>query len=182
MNLTRRQFGKTFSFLAITAATLGSMLTTGCNAIDDLKAWIPIALSALSGILKILGTTSPTFALIQAAFAAVLAAIQNYQSGTGVLSDIVNAIADVESSFQNFFLSLKVSPTLLETIEALATVIMSTIQAFANQISPSTTTGGSFTVAGHRVTYTAQKRSIKQFEQDWNVICVERSQTGIELK
>lgn len=179
--ITRRDFASTsakglLAFLVISATGL-----TGCSAVTDLENWIPVALTAVSAIVKLLGPIVPApvaaiIVLIQAGFSALLTAIQNYKAGTGILSDITNAITAIEMSFANFFQTISVPSTLLNLIEGLAGIILSTIAAFANQINPAPApVTASATVGGTRVAYTPQKRSVKRFRSDWNALCVANS-------
>lgn len=177
MNPTRRDFGKSIGIGALAIAALGSsFMLGGCNAVADLENWIPVALTAVNNIVKLLGPAVPApvtaaIALINAGFAAVLTAIQNYKSGSGVLADISNAIAAVESAFQSFFSSIGVPSGLLATIEGLAAIVISTIQAFANEISP-TPASAKMTVGGNVYTVAPVKRSRKQFVKDFDAECV----------
>jgi len=186
MEMNRRGFaqrmfgGLLASFIAV---SLG-----GCSfesVVTQLKNWVPVALSALNGILKILGAVVPPqvtaiITLIQAGFAALLAAIQNYQSGKGVLADIVSAISAIEANFQQFFASLNVPSGLLATIEGLATILLSTISAFAAELSPAPTPA-SVQVGGNRVSYGPVKRSVKTFRSDWNRSCTQSGHPEAEI-
>ena len=184
--MNRREFSKTVGTGALVLATGGMAVTDGCswgNVIADLKNWIPIALSALSSILKILSINNPIITLIQAGFAALLAAITNYQAGTGVLSDVTNAITDIEQNFQNFFASLNVPQGLLNTIEGIGTIILSTLQAFTNELNPAgTTASATFKVGGRVTSFTPQKRTIQQFKNDYNTAVVAGGHPEISMK
>src|SRR5271154_3303840 len=98
MTLSRRKFASSLALAFV--AFSSSVGLTGCSAIADLEAWIPVALTAVSQIVKLLGPIVPApvaaaIVLIQAAFSALLTTLQNYKKGTSVLSDIANAIAAV---------------------------------------------------------------------------------------
>lgn len=175
MMQTRRQFAGTLSKAALGLfAFSATFALTGCNAVTDLENWIPVGLTAVSQIVKLLGPIIPApvtaaVALIQAGFAAVLTAIQNYKAGSGVLADIINGVSAVESAFSSFFASLNVPSALLDTIEGLAAIILSTIQAFAASITPGPAPVAA--VNGKAVAVTPKKRSVKQFKSDWNSEC-----------
>lgn len=170
---TRRKFISMVLFaFAVVSSGLGFI---GCSAVTDLENWIPVALTSLSAIVKLLGPIVPPevsaiIAIITAGFSALLTALKNYQSGNGVLTDVTNAVAAIESAFQNFFASLGVPSALLNTIEGLASILLSTLQAFANEISPNPTLSAS--VGGRNVSYTPQKRSVSRYKRDWNTECV----------
>jgi hypothetical protein len=176
MQLTRRKF---IGYVGMAAAVGTSLFTAGCNAITDLKNWIPVALTSVAAIVKLLGPLVPapvqaTIVLIEDGFSALLTAIQNYQAGTSVLSDVTNAISAVETAFASFFQSLSVPSTLLNLIEGLAGIILSTISAFAAQISPaSAITKPQAMLGGRQVTYTPVKRSIGKYRSDWDAMCVQ---------
>lgn len=165
-------------FIGLLAAGAGAAMVPlgGCSAVTDLENWIPVALSAVAAIVKLLGPMVPapvaaTIVLIQAGFSALLTALQNYKAGSGVLANVSNAIAAVESAFASFFASLNVPADLLATIEGLGAILLSTIQAFANEINPAST-AVSATLMGAKVAYTPQKRSVSKFRSDWNTEAV----------
>ena len=185
--MNRRQFvghlSKSAAVLALASTTIP---LTGCNAVTDLENWIPVALTSVSAIVKLLGNVIPapvatTIALIQAGFSALLTAIKNYQAGSGVLADITNAITAVESAFASFFTTLNVPTGLLNTIEGLAQIILSTIQAFANQINPASITRAALTVGGQQVPVSPVKRSVKKYRSDWNAACVQYGHPEAEI-
>ena len=184
--MKRRAF---FSRIGAILATICMVpYLAGCNAITDLEHWIPVALSAVSSIVKLLGPIVPApvsaiIVLIQAGFSALLAAIQSYQSGKGVLADITNAIESIEGNFQAFFAQLNVSPSLLALIEGLASLILSTIQAFSNEISPASANRLMAHVGntGRIMTITPVKRSISQFKAVWNAECVKADKPEAQI-
>jgi hypothetical protein len=172
-------------YTALFFALGSSMLVTGCSAVTDLENWIPIALASVAMIVKLLGPIVPApvaviIAAIQVGFSDLLTAIQNYKAGTGVLSDISNAITDIETSFASFFAALNVPAALLATIEGLAQLIMSTIQWFANKISPASTTT-SAVIMGTKITYAPVKRSPAQYKSAWNTECVAMKHPEVRL-
>lgn len=183
--MNRRQFVGALSSGAATIALGGvSLGLSGCNPVTDLENWIPVALTAVSQIVKLLGPVVPApvaaaILLIQAGFSALLTTLQNYKKGTGVLSDIANAISAVESAFQSFFASLNVPSTLVNTIEGLVAIIVSTIQAFANEINPSPTPVTA--VNGKAIPVSPKRRSAKQFTSDWNAQCISSGHPEAEI-
>jgi hypothetical protein len=172
--MNRRQFAGSLTKGVLAFLVFSSSILTGCNAVSDLEAWIPVALTAVSQIVKLLGPAVPApisaaITIIQAAFAALLTAIQNYKAGSGVLADIASAIAAVESAFQSFFATLGVPSVLVSTIEGLAAIIISTIQAFSEEIGPAPP--ATVAINGKAVPVTPKKRSAKQFREAWNAQC-----------
>lgn len=183
--MDRRDFihKATIGTLSLASIASGFMIG-GCNAVTDLENWIPVALTAVSQIVKLLGPLVPApvsaaIVIIQAAFSALLTAIQNYKKGSGVLADISSAIAAAEAAFQSFFATLSVPSGLLATIEGLAAIILSTIQAFANEINP--TPAPTLAVNGKAVPFSSKKRSLRQFKADWNTECVSTGHPEAEL-
>jgi hypothetical protein len=182
--MNRRQFAGNLAKGMLAFLAFSSSALTGCNAVSDLEAWIPVALTAVSQIVKLLGPLVPApvsaaIAIIQAAFAALLTAIQNYKKGSGILADIAAGIAAVESAFNSFFATLNVPSALIDTIEGLAAIIISTIQAFAGEIGPAP--APTFAVNGKAVPVTPKKRSVNQFKTDWNTECVLRGTPQAEI-
>jgi hypothetical protein len=183
--MNRRNFATSIMKWAMVALFVPvTFMAQGCSAVTDLENWIPVALTAVSQIVKLLGPVVPApvsaaIAVIQAAFAALLTTLQNYKKGTSVLSDISNAIAAVEAAFQSFFSTLGVPSGLLSTIEGLAAIILSTIQAFASEIAP--TPPAMMAINGHAVPVTPKKRSVKTFRADWNAQCVSSGHPEAEL-
>jgi hypothetical protein len=100
----------------------------------------------------------------------------------GPISDVANAVSDVETSFQNFFASLNIPAALLNTIEALGTVILSTLQGFANLVLGTTTASMVYKLAGRTVAFTPQKRTIRRFKKDYNAAAVAGGHPEIEMK
>jgi hypothetical protein len=174
--MNRRKFATSIMKWAMVALFVPvTFMTQGCNAVTDLENWIPVALTAVSQIVKLLGPVVPApvaaaIAVIQSAFAALLTVLQNYKKGASVLADIQNAIAAVEAAFQSFFATLGVPSGLLATIEGLAQIILSTIAAFANSI------GGAppamVAINGKAVPVSPKRRDVKQFKSAWNAQCV----------
>lgn len=174
--MNRREFNKAVSFAGLALVTGGSIALTGCNAVTDLENWIPVALTSVAAITKLLGAVVPgpvtaAIALITSGLSALLTALKNYKAGTGVLSDVANAINDVENAFANFFSSLSVPTALLNTIEGLANILISTLEGFANSIIPSTQRRPQFKLAGNTMTVNPVKRSIAKYRSDWNAEC-----------
>ena len=134
--MNRRTFSRNLYLAALGLCVAPALLLTGCSAVTDLENFIPVALTSVSAIVKLLGPVVPpqvaaVIVVIQAGFSALLATLKSYQSGGSPLADVSNAIAAAEASFASFFASLNVSSTLLNTIEGLAGIIISTIQGFA---------------------------------------------------
>jgi hypothetical protein len=184
MKLSRRGFATSVTKWMMILLFAPTIVMTGCNAVSDLENWIPVALTAVSQIVKLLGPAIPApvsaaIAIIQAAFAALLSAIQNYKKGSGVLADIANGIAAVEAAFNSFFATLNVPSALIDTIEGLAAIIISTIQAFAGEIGPGP--APTLAINGKAIPVTPKKRSINQFKSDWNTECVLRGQPQAEI-
>lgn len=172
--LSRRKFAQV---LAVGMLTLSTLTLTGCNALKDFINWIPVGLSSLAALVKLLdGTisagTQAIIVLIQAGFSALLTALQNLQSGKGLLADVTADVSEIESNFASFFASLNVPSTLLNLIEGLGDILLSTISGFLNSLGSSTTASATFKLGAKTVSYVPKKRSIKQYRSDWNAAAV----------
>jgi len=196
--MNRRQFaGRLFAFFAL-LSTLGSALVmSGCNLFTDIMNWIPVGEAALNSILSVLTgngvVISPAIqsivALIEAAFAALTAAIKEYQSTTpppvGALAKIETAFADLANNFTTFLSSLNVSGGLLGIITGLAQVVFSTIAAFVNQLPASaslkrtTARISTVKVGPNVITVTPKMRTRRAFKKDWNATLKTAPSVGV---
>lgn len=181
--MNRRTFAGTLSKALLAFVAFSSSVgMTGCNAVTDLENWIPVALSAVSAIVKLLGPVVPApvaaiIVLIQAGFSALLTALKNYQAGTGVLADIANAYNDVVSAFASFFSSLNIPAALLSTIEGLGDILISTLEAFAAKIGVSTAAVSTKFTRSVPALY----RSSSKFRSDWNAYAVSKGVPQAEI-
>ena len=169
-----------------------SLALSGCNTISDIENWIPVGEKSFQTIVTLLenagiinplagGTLMALIGLITTGFNDLLLAVQEYKSTTpapvGTLAKVQTLFADITSNFQNFLSQLNLSGNpILALIEGLATIILSTISVFVNQL-PATARAslkigvlhmGSMTVSSVPI-----QRSIRKYKSDWNNTCVE---------
>ena len=138
MNLSRRNFAKTlFTFFTAFAAFGSALFMSGCNLYNDILNWVPVGEAALNSILTVLTSNgvliSPAIqsvvALVEAGFAALTAAIKEYQSTTpppvGAVAKIQTAFNDIVDNFSTFLKSLSISGGLIGIVVGLANVVFS---------------------------------------------------------
>lgn len=143
--MNRRSFlGRTI--LGLVALSM-PVVMTGCNVFNDLLNWIPVGLSAISGILSLLsgggvvlgpGITA-IIALIQAGLTDLKLAIVEYQSTTpppaGALAKIDTFLSDLVSNIGNVLSQLPPQPAnLITLVIGLFELLLSTIQGFINKV------------------------------------------------
>jgi hypothetical protein len=195
MNLSRREaikrtfLGAIGSRLAYATILAGvALFEVGCSVFSDVLAWIPVGEAALNSILAVLTgngvAISPAIqsivSLIEAGFAALTAAVKEYQSTTpapvGALAKVETAFKDIVDNFSTFLQSLNVSGGLLGIITGLAQVVLSTIAAFVNRLPASMAMKSvsdkvsRTTISGNVIVVTPKKRSVGAFKGDFNTV------------
>lgn len=199
MNINRRIFIKNSSFSLLVLA-IGSVASlSGCTAgsvFTNILSWIPTAVSAINGIVTVLGPFMPPgsaaiITLIDAALASLSATITEYNNDTNaadkatLLAKIRTILNDVSTNFQSFLntLGLGTNP-IVAVVIGLANIILSAIAGFLNQIPQSpTTTSISYRLNGMSHTVTPKLyKSVKAFKSDYNAMCVANNHPEIELK
>lgn len=192
--MERRQFlevsGKGALGVAVLTATAGgaTFLLSGCNVFTDIENWVPVGEAALNSILSVLTANGVLIAapvqaivsLIEAGFAALTAAIKEYQSTTpapiGALAKIETAFKDIADNFTTFLQSLGVSGGLLGIIVGLGQIIFSTIAGFMNQLPASSslhrtvTIGSTMRVGSTTAPVTPKARTRRVFKKDMNSV------------
>ena len=173
-----------------------SMVMVGCTVFDDILTWIPVGLTALQGIVTVLGTLiSPAamqvIVLIKLGFTDLQAAVSQYNGDTNaadkatVLAKIRTILADLVTNFQSFLgdLSLGNNPV-VNIVVGLANVILAAITGFEGQL-PATTTktlGTTFRV-GNKVQTVVPKfyKKTSTFKSDYNAVCAQYNHPELEL-
>jgi len=187
--MNRRTFAsRTASVLLFLLASSTSLFIAGCSVFSDVLAWIPVGEAALNSILAVLTgngvaitpAIQSIISLIEAGFAALTAAVKEYQSTTpapvGALAKIETAFKDIVDNFSTFLQSLNVSGGLLGIITGLAQVVLSTIAAFVNRLPASTAMkavrdrASSVSVGGTKVSVTPKARDASTFKKDFDAI------------
>jgi hypothetical protein len=198
VNITRRDFGK---YASAGLLALGTLDLSSCSASDvftDIENWIPVGLSAFQGIVSILqgaGLVAPQAVPLIAAVITglddVLADVKAYEAivppPANALAKIQAALSLVVQNIQAMLAQLNVNGgTVLNVVEGLAEIILSTIAGFLNELpstgKASTTLSNTFRVGRDVVSYTPQVRTRGRFKKDYNRVAVANGYPGIQLK
>jgi len=147
-NLSRRDFGKLVGTTTLALSIGGSTLfVEGCSVMSSIEDWVPVGISAVKSIETILGANGfPLGAAAQALLDAVLgglaqllADVKIYQAITpppvGALAKVQAAFGVITQNFQAFLSSVNIGNSpLLQTIVAIAQVVLSTIAGFVGKL------------------------------------------------
>lgn len=198
--MNRRTFiSRTGRFL-VTSAALGTSSTLiGCTAgsvFTDILNWIPTAVSAINGIVTVLGAFMPPgsaaiITLIDAALASLAATITEYNNDTNpadkatLLAKIRTILNDVYKNFESFLNTLNLgSNPIIAVVIGLANIIIAAISGFIGQIpasAPSATIYFRLNGQSHIVAPKLYKK-VSDFKKDYNAVCVVNNHPEIELK
>jgi hypothetical protein len=187
-NPSRRDF-LTFSGAALLAgAAVAAIPLTGCKlSLQDLENYIPVALNAVAGIVTVLqaaGVIPPGVASIintvKVGLDDLLTAIQD----SAPAGSIVGRIELVIQALQGFVANLSLPATVDAVVTGLVDVILSTLMAFENALTPSPTTAAprTFKVGARAILVRPKMRTNRAFKRDYNAIAVAGGYPGIALK
>jgi len=181
--MNRRSFIK-ISSTGVLSFAIGSVATLdGCTVFDDILTWVPIGLTAIQGIVTVLGPLiSPgaltILALIKAGFADLSAAVSEYNNDTNpadkanLLSKIRTILADIVSNFQAFLDALNLGDNpIINIVIGLANIVISAIEGFMNQLpsTKSTALTTRLSLGSKSITVTPKfYKSVKDFKKDYN--------------
>ena len=185
--MNRREFNGHLSRAGLVVAIGGATFALeGCNVIQDIINWEPVAEDSFNAILNILSVNGISLAPVQVAIAAVDAALvalkaaaQEYQSTSptpvGALAKLQAALKAVVDNIGTFLQALNIGNVpLLNIIAGLAQIIFSTIAAFQNQLptaiglAKTTLVGATIRVAQTVVPVVPKTRTKRAFKKDWN--------------
>lgn len=190
--MNRRNF---ISLSFITTLFMSALGMAGCSFASieaQIKIYLPIAVTAISNLLNLLGsvgviplgTGTAAAALVETINAAVVAALQaidEYENDPaadkatliGKIVSILKAISDNVSSFVSA-LNLTGNP-IISTVTAVVSVIVSTLAGFIQSLMPATpapvtakAVSRPVTVGGVPVAIAPKRRDRKQFVSDYN--------------
>jgi hypothetical protein len=195
--LTRRDFSKwTGKVLLLFSAGTSALFLGGCNVFNDILTWIPIGLTALQGIVTVLGPLMPPGAaaiivLIKATFADLSAAISEYNADANptdkatLLAKIRTFLSDIVNNFQTFFNALNIGNNpILNIVIGLANVILAAIEGFMGQL-PATgtkTLTTSFHVGARQLTVTPKfYNRVSDFKHDYNAVAAAAGHPEISI-
>jgi hypothetical protein len=197
MNLTRRQFSKLTSTSLLALATGASISLIGCNVFNDILNWVPVGISAIEGIVTVLGPlVSPgalaIIALVKIAFADLSATVTEYNNDTNpadkatLLAKIRTILNDIVTNFQSFLdqLNLANNP-IIAIVIGLANVVLSAIAGFLGQLPVSGTRvmATSFRVNGQMTTVVPHYyKHASDFRNAYNAVCAADGHAEIEIK
>ena len=201
--MTRRKFSqfvsKIFGTVMLLIATgTSALFMSGCNVFDDILNWIPVGLTAIGGIVAVLGPLVPPgsaaiITIIKAVFADLQAAVIAYKNDTNpadkatLLAKIRTFLNDIVINFQSFLAALNLGNNpIVAIVIGLASVILAAIAGFMGQLP---TTAGRTTIVttsvsvGGKVVTVAPKyyKHTSDFKKDYNAICAQYGHTEIEL-
>lgn len=195
---TRRQFTSSLALLFVALAAPFAML--GCGIFSDILAWVPVGISAINGIVTVLGALLPPsavsiIALIKTAFTDLTATINAYNADTNpadkatLLAKIRTLLAEIAANFQSFLDQLNLGNNPIEAIViGLANVFLAAIQGFLGQL-PAPAGGATKTLTAtfrvDRKTMPLAPKYYKHpadFKHDWNLVCIADGHPEIEIQ
>lgn len=197
--MNRRSFAQkvgSFLLLAVADGSCAVMIScpSGSNVFKDILSWVPTAVSAINGIVTVLGPLMPPgsaaiITLIDAGLATLAATVTQYENDTNpadkatLEAKIRTILNDVLTNFQQFLgtLHLGMNP-ILAVVIGLANVILAAIMGFLGQLPP-VTANPTYRLNGlsHAVTPKFYK-SVAAFKKDYNAVCAANNHPEIEIK
>lgn len=193
MNITRRNFVKSSSLLYL--ASLGSAaFITGCNVFDDILNWVPVGLTAIQGIVTLLGPLVPPGAitilnLVKAAFADLVAAVNDYKNDTNpadkatLLAKIRTLLNDIVNHFQDFLNALNLGNNpIVNIVIGLANIVISAIEGFMNQLPPPVSLVPTIHLGAQIVNITPKYyKHVGDFKKDYNAFATANGHSEIVI-
>ena len=153
MNISRRVFAKVAGAGTLALAAGTSLFLVGCSVFDSILTWIPIGITAINGIVTVLGAFLPAggaiiIGLVKAAFADLAATITEYKSDTNpadkatLLAKIKTILGDIVTNFQAFLNQLNIGGNPIEAVViGLATGVLDALMGFFGQLPPAPAAG-----------------------------------------
>ena len=181
--VTRRSFS---TWLLLFAVGIAAFTMSGCNVLQDLIDYIPWIVRALQSISSIVGPFMPAPAatilgIITGALTDLQAACVQYQGDplpadkANLLAEIKTFLKDIANNFQLFLNALATAGPVLGVVLGIIQVVLSTLGWFSGSLPVSATATAMqmpMTLrASNQILYIIpQKRSLKQFKQDFNTV------------
>ena len=195
MNVTRRDFGASLGMglLAGTAGVSG-FLEAGRNPVSvwtDIETWLPKGIASFDAIVTLVDPLAApgidAFAeLVRAGFAVLSAAVDQYIAAPAAdkatfLGKVETAFNDVTHNINQFLAAISQSANpIVKLAVALATIILSTIEGFMQQIGP-TPAPVTLRVGAETITVPPVQRNKKTFVADFNAACVAGGHPELEI-
>jgi hypothetical protein len=188
---TRRSFVKTAGLVSGTALAGGSFLgVSTCTTIEqDILNYVPVALSSFDEILTLINPAEAAalaviISAVKVAFADVQAAVITWENAPSankatLACKLVLALQIAEQTLQQFFnqLNLPVG-SLLDTVEGIIQIVLSTLEAFIPSLNCATPPPA-VKAFQKTVAVVAKKRTVSQFKKDINNVLVQHKYAPI---
>ena len=185
MKLTRREFAAIAVGELIGAAGIAGFVVGGCNAAgvwSEIETWLPKGIASFEAIVTLVDPiASPTIVaaaeLVRAGFAVLSAAVDQYIAAPAAdkatfLGKVQTAFTAVTQNINQFLAAIGQSAKpIVKLAVALATIILSTIEGFMQQIGPAPVPA-TLRVGAETVTVAPVQRNKKTFIADFNAACV----------
>jgi hypothetical protein len=195
--MNRRTWMLTTGAGAIAFAGGGLAGCTAASVFAQIEAWVPVGLSALSGILTVLtpvigpigGSIGVIVGLIKASFADLMAAVSEYQNAPAaskatLLDKIKLILQDLADNFNKFLADLNLNGNpILSLVVSLVQVILNVLAGFAGAL-PGTPVAMKRQVRlrnGSTVTVTPAKMTLAQFKAQFNQLADAAGHPEIDL-
>lgn len=189
--MKRRKF---IGSLAGSLAVGMSFAAAGCSfesIFATISAFVPVGLSALAGIIALipgLSVASPILLAVKAAFADLSAIVTEYQNAPSadkatLLGKITTALSAVIDNFQTFVSSLSIPSGVATLVEGFASLILSTLEGFANALTPTATAPAiQARLSTRTIQVSPARRSVKDFKKQWNALASANGHPEVELQ
>jgi hypothetical protein len=185
---TRRQALKAMAIFGTITASLSQMAVSCSNLFTEILAYISVGLQGFASIVSILSgvgvvplgsgaALNAIIALVKAGFADLQTAVNDYEAApaankTTLEGKISTVLHDLQNEITAFWNNLTIPDAQTAAlIQGLLEVITTTLAGFATQLPPAPASSaalhGSFS---KKLAFTAQRRSKKQFKNDFNAI------------
>jgi hypothetical protein len=195
MDMNRRSFAK-YTGIGLLGLTINFESCTASSVFNSILTWIPIGVSAIQGIVTLLGALVPPQAtaiitLVNAGFASLLATVTQYENDTNpadkatILAKIHTILADIVTNFKSFLGALNLGNNPIEAIViGLANIILAAIAGFINQLPVSNiTTSMSYKLDRKSITVIPKYyKNVAQFKLDYNTEANSHGHPELDLK
>lgn len=195
MNMNRRSFVKGSSTGLLYFVVGGSAIALdGCSVFTDILNWIPTGLTAIQGIVTILGPLIPPQALavivvIKAGFADLQAAVAQYNADTNpadkatLLAKIRTFLGDITNNFQSFLNALNLGNNpIINIVIGLADIVISAIEGFMGQLPSPAPVPATLRLGAKVVTITPKfYKNTSDFKKDYNSFAIANGHPEIKI-
>jgi len=180
------------SFTGVGALFLAAS-TTACwfsgNVFTQIMAYVGVGLTAFQAVVSLVPGFGPQVEiivqLVKAGFADLQLAVQDYNNAPAankatLLGKISTVLADLQSEIDGFWANLNLPTGTLSTlVKGLLGIILSTLAGFATLLPQPV--GAKTQFNAKTIGVTPQKRSKKEFENDFNAAMVAGGQPAVKF-